>query len=188
MTERTLATGASLTSATWADFVSRLRHDCVGEGARDHATADAIFTVQARRIVAGIDERYTDNFMIICGEDHWESPTACWDGSDKEKRNVLNAAAQNGHEKNFLELDVSEQWSVLGAFRNHTVTGWNEHWVHVNSHLTHDAANAFIARKSHDYPDGLRVYVESQYYAWEFNSIKEAILSGKLTYSEVTNG
>lgn len=29
----------------------------------------------------------------------------------------------------------------------------------------------------------MRVYVESQYYAWEFNAIKEAILDGTLTYT-----
>ena len=32
-----------------------------------------------------------------------------------------------------------------------------------------------------NHANGLRVYVESQYYAWEFNVIKEAILSGRLT-------
>lgn len=29
----------------------------------------------------------------------------------------------------------------------------------------------------------MRVYVESQYYAWEFEAIKEAILDGTLTYT-----
>ncbi|WP_234407869.1 hypothetical protein V3H56_12660 [Pseudomonas sp. MS646] len=28
----------------------------------------------------------------------------------------------------------------------------------------------------------MRVYVESQYYAWEFEAIKEAILDGTLTF------
>jgi hypothetical protein len=29
----------------------------------------------------------------------------------------------------------------------------------------------------------MRVYVESQYYAWEFEAIKAAILDGTLTYT-----
>ena len=41
-----LAVGAPLTQATFADFVERLRHDCVGDGVRDHWTADAFFVVQ----------------------------------------------------------------------------------------------------------------------------------------------
>jgi hypothetical protein len=32
---------------------------------------------------------------------------------------------------------------------------------------------------------GLRVYAESQYYAWEFEAIKAAILEGKLTYTPI---
>lgn len=47
----------------------------------------------------------------------------------------------------------------------------------------HYTADAFIKRKKHDY-DELRVYVDSQYWCWEFNAIKNAILSGKLKYVE----
>jgi len=54
----------------------------------------------------------------------------------------------------------------------------------VNSHFTRDAAEAFIRRKQHDYGE-MRVYVESQYYAWEFEAIKEAILDGTATPSPV---
>ena len=52
----------------------------------------------------------------------------------------------------------------------------------MNSHFTKDAAEAFIRRKKHDYGE-MRVYVESQYYAWEFEAIKAAILDGTLTYT-----
>ncbi|MNN59485.1 hypothetical protein D3C81_1746030 [compost metagenome] len=50
----------------------------------------------------------------------------------------------------------------------------------MSAHFTKDAAEAFIRRKKHDYRHGMRVYVESQYYAWEFNVIKNAILDGRL--------
>lgn len=116
-----LATGQALNAATWADFVQRLRYDCNGEGVRDHCTANAIFIVEARKIVCGLE--------------------------------------------------------------GHTVTGWDEQWVYVNAHFTHAAAEAFIKRKKHDYRHGMRVYVESQYYAWEFNAIKQAILDGTLAYT-----
>ena len=50
------------------------------------------------------------------------------------------------------------------------------------AHFTQEAADAFIARKKHDFPDGLRVYVDAQTYCWEFNAIKEAILSGRIVF------
>ena len=55
-----LAHGAPLSTESWADFVARLRHDCVGEGVHDHYTADAIFKVEARVLIYGIDRTYTD--------------------------------------------------------------------------------------------------------------------------------
>lgn len=63
-----LATGHSLDAATWADFVTRLRYDCNGERVRDHCTAAAIFIVEARRIVCGLDMDYTQQRMV-----YWDS-------------------------------------------------------------------------------------------------------------------
>jgi hypothetical protein len=51
----------------------------------------------------------------------------------------------------------------------------------VNKHCTRGTAEAPIRRKQQDYGE-IRVYVDSQYYAWEFVVIKEAILDGTLTY------
>jgi hypothetical protein len=181
-----LATGAALTPATWADFVARLQHDCVGEGVADHCTRDALFVVQARRVISGFDTDYTDQLLVYCDDLSWYSPQEYWDGGDEDERAALNVAAQAEYGNDFLALYVPEQWEILGALPDHQVTGWHEEWEYVNSHLTKDAAEAFIKRKKHDYPKGIRVYVESQYYAWEFNAIKEAILSGKLVYSEAT--
>lgn len=82
-----------------------------------------------------------------------------------------------------MKAGESDQWYVLGELEDHTVTGWDDRWEYVNAHFTHAAAEAFIQRKKHDYQEGMRVYVESQYYAWEFNAIKEAILDGTLTYT-----
>ncbi|MNO78986.1 hypothetical protein D3C76_701420 [compost metagenome] len=94
----------------------------------------------------------------------------------------MNASAQEQSECDFADLCVSDQWDILTALEDYTVTGWQERWEIINSHFTKDAAEAFIRRKKHDYRR-MRVYVESQYYAWEFEAIKDAILDGTLTYA-----
>lgn len=90
-------------------------------------------------------------------------------------------AAHAWTKPDFLELDTDAQWEVLGELDDHTVTGWNKRWEIVNSHFTKEAAEACIRRKQHDYPE-LRVYVESLYYAREFEAIKAAIFDGTLVY------
>lgn len=176
----TLARGAELNAETWADFVGRLRHDCVGNGVRAHGTADALFIVEARRMIYGIDRDYTDNLVVTCEDCEWFSPREYWDDACDDQQARLNAAAQEAGECEFLDLSEDEQWELLGELEDHTVTGWDERWEYVNSHFTKDAAEAFIRRKSHDYPKGMRVAVEAQSYCWEYNAIKEAILHGSL--------
>lgn len=179
--QKSLAIGHELTPETWADFVERLRNDCVGEGARDHCTADAIFIVEAKRRITAIDMDYTDNLLVFCDEREWLSPQEYWDDCDGEGRARLNAMAQAMSECNFLELNNPDKWSILGLLDDHTVTGYEEQWEYVCAHFTNDAAEAFIQRKKHDYQLGMRVYVNAQVYCWEFNAIKEAIMSGRLT-------
>jgi hypothetical protein len=83
-----LATGAKLDPSTWADFVQRLRYDCVGAGVRDHCTANAIFIVQAKRIIYGIDTDYSENRVIIvsCDEAEWFTVQEYWDDADGDMR------------------------------------------------------------------------------------------------------
>lgn len=180
MTTQTLATGAALTPESFNDFIQRLLHHCVGEGVNNHHTANALFIVQARRELAGIDRDYTDQWLVYCDDQTWHSPQAYWDDSDEESQAMLNAKAQEESEVDFLQLSESDQWEILGNLDDHTVTGWDEQWEYVNAHFTKEAAEAFIKRKAHDYRKGLRVYVEAQLYCWEFNAIKEALLSGQL--------
>ena len=45
-----------------------------------------------------------------------------------------------------------------------------------------DDADAFIKRKGHDYREGLRVYVDATSYSWELNTIKAAILDGRIGF------
>lgn len=179
-----LATGDALTPETWADFVQRLHHDCIGQGVRDHCTAEAIFIVQAKRINCGIDPDFTDQLLVACDDEQWYSPKEYWADLDDEGRAELNRKMQGWSQCQFMKASDSDQWYVLGELDSHTVTGWHASWEYVCAHFTSDAAEAFIRRKKHDYREGLRVYVESQYYSWEFNAIKEAILSGRLVLAE----
>lgn len=182
----TLANGAELTPATWADFVARLRHDCVGEGARNHCTADAIFIVQARRPIFGIDREYVDRRAVIVEDKHWEVPAEYYADLDDEGKANLDKLAEEDCDSRFLEAHPDNQWAILEELPDHTVTGMDDRWEYVCSHHTKDAAEAFIKRKKHNYREGLRVYVDAQVYCWEFNAIKEAILNGRLTLTEAT--
>lgn len=175
-----LAHGVPLSRDSWSDFVARLCHDCVGKGVHDHCTADAIFKVEARVIIYGIDRDYTDKQAVICDDSTWFSPQEYWDDLDDEQQSRLNLVVQQSHECDFLELDERNQWDLLDEIDDHSVVGWDEKWEYVNSHFTKDAAEAFIERKRHDYRKGIRVYVDAQTHCWEYNTIKEAILQGRI--------
>ncbi|MGB9088389.1 MAG: hypothetical protein WCC29_02235 [Pseudomonas farsensis] len=173
-----LATGHPIAADTWQDFVTRLRHHCNGQGVKWHHTACALFTVQQKRIDYGYEADYAEGLAVCLEDNRWFHPEEYWADLDEDE---LNRVAQARSECDFLELDTDDQWEVLGELDDHTVTGWNKRWEIVNSHFTKEAAEAFIRRKQHDYPE-LRVYVESQYYAWEFEAIKAAIIDGTLAY------
>ncbi len=184
-TKQSLALGDELTNESWDEFVGRLRHDCVGAGVKDHCTADAIFIVEARKIIYGLDPDYSDKRVIVCDDWEWSSPQEYWDECDDDgMRERLDAAAQESGECDFLQLSMDDQWDVIGELDDHQVLHWDDRWEYVNSHFTKDAAEAFIRRKKHDYPKGLRVYVDAQSYCWEFNTIKKAILDGRLTLAK----
>lgn len=177
--------GGELNKASWDDFVARLRHDCVGEGVQDHLTANAIFRVEERRIISGIDKDYTDKWVLIVEDSQYFSPKEYWDERDEEDQAELDSSAQEKHGCNFLEARESHQWDILEELCDeHTVTGWDDDWEHVNSHFTQEAADHFINTNRHNHRKGLRVYVDSQFRCYEFNTIKEAILSGKLQFVE----
>ncbi|AVX93288.1 hypothetical protein [Pseudomonas psychrophila] len=182
VTPPSLATGDVLNAETWADFEQRLRHDCVGQGVRSHGTAAALFTVQAKKIDYGFEVDYAEGRVVRLEDRTWFSPKAYWSELDRNEKACLNRKAQDFCDCKFMHANEEDQWELLAELEDHTVTGWNTRWEIVNSHFTKDAAEAFIRRKKHDYGE-MRVRVESQYFAWEFEAIKTAILDGTLTYS-----
>ncbi len=178
--DESIANGAKLTEATFADFVQRLRHHVRGEGVDDHCTADALFVVQSREIIFGIDRDYTDKTAVAIEDSMYFSVQEYWDDAGDHCKEQLEAMADGSYEKPFLKVDEQDQWDMIALLDDHTVSGWNDRWDYVNSHLTKEAAEAFIKRKKHDYQRGLRVYVEAQVYCWEFNQIIEALMDGRI--------
>lgn len=147
-----------LTKETFDDFISRLKYHHRGEGVNDHCTRDPLFIVEKRERVTGFDSDYCDDYIWInFDNDHAEADTRT------TKR--LDALDDAGRE--------------TGAWKK---VYYVDRWEYVSAHLTKEAAEAFIARKKHDY-DQLRVYVDCQFYCWEFNAIVNGLLDGKITFN-----
>lgn len=174
----TLAKGADLTPETWADFVARLHHDCVGEGVGDHYTADAVFLVQkAERYL--VPEGYGGTPVIFDGCEHSEPVPTFFENCCEETKAKLNEACDG----DFLGADEYDKSSALSEhLPDYSLLYEEMRWEFLNQHFTRDAADAFIKRKGHDYRDGLRVYVDASSYSWELNTIKAAILSGQIGF------
>lgn len=178
-----LYNGSELTHSTFKDFVTRLKHHCRGEGVNQHHTAEALFVVQTKRIITGLMVDYTDD---LCIHDHescetyysLESFIASLDEDSLEHYEL------NDYEFPFLEMSESDQWDCLGNVNALTISGFDTYWEYVNCHFTREAAQRFIGRKSHDHSE-LRIYVESQYWSWEFSAIKNAILDGRLVLKDM---
>lgn len=175
MSTTSLAAGAPLNAETWADFVARLRHDCIGEGVREHCTADATFLVE-KRVWHAVPEDHSDTLRVYT------------DGHDEELQSFLKrlsseqlAALDQAVEGTFSEADSYDMAQAMDKLHpDSTLYHAVERWEFVCQHFTKDAADAFVKRKRHDYREGLRVYVDATSYSWELNAIKAAILSGRI--------
>lgn len=146
-----------LEKETFDDFISRLKYHNQGEGVKDHCTANPIFIVQKRVRVYGFDSEYVSDY-VWCNEEQ-----------DHKEANVVTARRLDA-----LDDDgrATGDWEKIY---------YVDRWEYVCAHLTKEAAEAFIARKGHDY-EGLRVWVDSQYWCWEFNAIIKALLDGKVIF------
>lgn len=172
----TLARGAELTPDTWADFVARLRHDCVGEGVHEHYTADAVFLVE-KAVKYPVPEGYGGNPVIFDGCEVSESPEDFFAGCCDENKAKLNESCDG----DWLGADDDDKSSALAEhLPDYSLVYEETRWETLNQHFTKAAAEAFIARKKHDYRNGLRVYVDASTYSWELNTIKAAILDGRI--------
>lgn len=186
MKQGTLATGAQLTTETFAEFAERLRHHCNGDGVRVHGTADVIFNVEKRVIDYGYDEDYSENIAIVQEGSRWDCPNEFYEALDEDVKSKVNQLAKSWHDEPFDTLSTEDKFDMINQANIDCVyvTRWQDHWEIVNSHFTSEAAEAWIKRKGHDYPDGLRVSVDAQLYCWEWNAIKQAIMDGTLVFKK----
>jgi hypothetical protein len=180
--KETLYNGSKLTHSTFNDFVTRLKFHCRGEGVSNHHTAEALFIVQTKRMVTGLMSDFTDNKCIHDGEDS-ETFYSLESFIENLDDDTLKHYELNDYECPFLEMSESDQWDALENISQLTISGFDTSWEYVNCHLTKEAAQRFIERKQHDHME-LRIYVDSQYWAWEFNTIKNAILDGRLVLKD----
>jgi hypothetical protein len=147
-----------LTKETFDDFVSRLRYHNKGEGVNDHCTRDPIFIVESRKRIYGFDPQYGGDYYV-------------WSDTDDRER---EADARTAKRLDALDDDGRDTGKWEKVY-------YQDRWEYVCSHFTKEAAEAFVARKKHDY-DELRVYVDCQLYCWEYNAIIEGLLSGKIAF------
>lgn len=170
-----LATGSGLTAATWADFVSRLRYDCVGEGVERHYTADATFHVE-KRVWQAVPDEISD-ILRIYTDGHDEPIAEFFNDLDADEQAALNQSVEG----EFLKADgYGMAQAIEKLYPDSTLYHAEERWEFVCQHFTRAAADAFIRRKGHDYRNGLRVYVDTTPYSRELNTIKAAILDGRI--------
>lgn len=118
-----------------------------------------IFIVQKRERIAGFDPQYTGDYVWINREN---------DHAEADARTTRRLEA----------LDYSNR--DTGAWEK---VYFIDRWDYVCAHFTQEAAEAFIARKKHDYEE-LRVFVDCQLYCHEFNAIINGLLDGKIVFKE----
>lgn len=180
-----LFTGTPLDAASFADFIARLRHDCVGAGVDEHCTADVIFLVESKERLYGIDLEYAQNLAIYAGDDTYYN---CAVDFMIDYRSMLieqlDALCQKHQGKPFDQVDEHEQMLEIGELDGFTVLGYHDSWKLVAPHFTQSSADAFVAKHGHKYDGELRISQESAHRSFEFNAIKNALLDGKLVWKE----
>ena len=177
-----------LTKDSFNDFIERMHRQVRGDGVNDHCTADATFVVQCKRLISGIDKDYTDNTcLFIDGEPCFDFDGFICDFDDEEVNELIEQGAPiSSNESGFECSDIRELFDWVedekGSDWNATHTGYDWKWEYVNHHMTKEAAEAFIKRKSHDYGE-LRVFVDSAYWCWELKAIMNGLLDGKIVFN-----
>ncbi len=164
-----------LTQEAFDDFIARLRHHNRGPGVDDHCTANPLFIVQKLRRITGIDTDYDPQFFWTDqgGEVEYDTP--------EEFAQALAEFVAEGGEHDDFDPDHDDEVKS-GDVTLFQKIGYQEIWEYECAHFTKEAAKAFIKRKKHDHRK-LRIYVESQYWCWEFNMIVQALLDGRLTFT-----
>lgn len=181
---QSIITGAALTAETLAEFKTRLHHDCAGAGYADHCTTQPVFVVKRLEFIYGVDLDYAEKRAIYYNDEYYHSLADFLAIASDTTKEYLEKLAQKSLSLGFGELDEDVQFGTLDMLDYIQVVGFVEQWSYVSSHFTQSAADEFVGRLAHNYPDGLKVSQESQQYCPEFNTIRNAILAGKLIFQE----
>ena len=177
-----------LNKATFTDFVSRLATEQSGD--RPHATANPLFSVQNEKIVWSRDDESCHQLsrIFFCTDDY---------SSFETYDEVLGALTSDRESSeidmftNYIDIDgidTSNQEEVANVIN---IVFDNDYeacvmygtyvWEHINTHITPEAAHAFIERKKHDYRK-LRVYAVSACWSLEFKAIIDGFVNGSIQY------
>lgn len=182
--QESIARGYPLNQETFEDFVNRLKYDRFGKGVEYHYTRDPIFIVERLNRIYGYDLDCVDSYAVIIDDSCWDSIEKFYNECDDDIKQSLELfiASNTSYVNGFLNAPTFEQMYAIESIDGARISGYQDVWEYVCSHFTREAADAFIKRKSHDYPLGLRIYVDSQSYCWEFNAIVDAIAKGNIIW------
>ena len=167
-----------LTGKNFSDFIERLKYHNLGEGVGDHGTANPLFIVQSLKWINGIDLDFDPkHYWTDCDSNEQEL-------TDEELVvEIKRLESEEGYVFDGYHLGWDDNISVAES-EEHVFEkiGYTENWEYVCAHFTKEGAEAFIKRKKHDHRE-LRIFVDSQYWCWEFNTIIEGLLSGKIIFA-----
>ncbi|SKA52842.1 hypothetical protein [Photobacterium toruni] len=183
-----------LNQATFTDFISRLSVEQSGN--RPHATANPLFSVQNEKLVWTRDSESCHQLsrIFFCVDDHssfdsYEEMLAeiISDQDSAEVNIFTDHINENNIDTSNLE-DIAEAINVVFDDEyDACVMYGNYEWEHINTHITPEAAHAFIERKKHDYRK-LRVYAVSAYLCWEMKAIIDGLVNGSIQYVDKAIG
>ena len=175
-----IATGAELNPKTFADFHQRL---FAAQNPATHGTSNPIFCVYTQEPIYGVNtDWYANAELVVFDEENstnYEDLNVFYESRSDEEKEELDGGFQP-----FLSLFHCQQIELLESLNMPNICLTNciftDKWV--SAHFTPEAAQAFIARKQHDYPYGLEMVVNSSYHCHEFNAIRYAFLTNNLYY------
>jgi hypothetical protein len=152
--------GFEMDKKEFDDFVARLTEENKGDRVDSHCTAHPLYIVQSRKREYGIDPDFGgDGFVWVM------------DGTDYTRDELIEAFTQGVDDNEIPDFSDAEK------------VCYRERWEYVSAHFTREGAEAYIQRKKHDHR-GMRIYVESQVHAHEFNAVVEALIGGQIVFKD----
>lgn len=156
-----------MNKSEYKEFLDRLKFHHSGQDS--HCTTNPIFKVQYLECAYGFKEEYAEGY-------HWFDPDMDHPCDEQE---VIDYCAENSIEFDQWTDEVVDDENCI-VFIKHF---YNERVVDINCHFTREDAENFIKRKKHDYGE-MRVYVDSQYLAREWNDVVKAMINGDLVWMD----